>query len=39
VALCAAPTQLETMPIEGAFFVDAGPVTSTLDFSLQIDAA
>ncbi|MGD8861598.1 MAG: transglutaminase family protein [Myxococcales bacterium] len=39
VALCAAPTQLETMPVEGAFFVDGGPVNSTLDFSLQIDAA
>lgn len=37
VALCAAPTQGETMPIEGGFYFDERVVNSTLDFSLQIE--
>ncbi len=36
VALCAAPTQAETMPIEGGFYFDGATVNSTLDYSLRI---
>ena len=37
VALCAAPTQAGTMPIEGGFSFDGTVVNSTLDFSVRID--
>ena len=36
VALCAARTQAETMPIEGGFFFDGASVNSTLDHGVQI---
>jgi transglutaminase-like putative cysteine protease len=36
VALCAAPTQIETMPIEGGFTFFGPSRTSTLDFSVRI---
>jgi transglutaminase-like putative cysteine protease len=36
VALCAARTQADTMPIEGGFYFDGGTVNSTLDHSVQI---
>lgn len=39
VALCAAPTQAETLPLEGGFsFEGAGPVASTLDYAVTIEA-
>jgi transglutaminase-like putative cysteine protease len=34
VALCAAPEQADTMPVEGGFY--AGGVTATLDYHVQI---
>ncbi len=36
VALCAAPNQAETMPIEGGFFFSGSVVNSTLDWTLRI---
>jgi transglutaminase-like putative cysteine protease len=39
VALCAAPTQAAAMPIEGGFAFNGAAVKSTLDYSVQIDAA
>jgi len=36
VALCAAPTQADTMPIEGGFFFQGAVVNSTLDHSVRI---
>jgi transglutaminase-like putative cysteine protease len=36
VALCAAPTQAATMPIEGGFYFDGPIVNSTLDYNLRI---
>jgi transglutaminase-like putative cysteine protease len=36
VALCAAPTQAATMPIEGGFFFQGAVVNSTLDHSVRI---
>jgi transglutaminase-like putative cysteine protease len=36
VALCAAPTQEATMPIEGGFFFQGTVVNSTLDHSVRI---
>lgn len=36
IALCAAPTQGETMPLEGGFMSE-GPVSSTLDYSVRIE--
>lgn len=38
VALCAAPTQAATMPVEGGYGWHGPAVASTLDFSLRIDA-
>ncbi|MFT3927723.1 MAG: transglutaminase family protein [Myxococcales bacterium] len=38
VALCAARTQAETMPIEGGFFFDGPRVNSTLDHSVRISS-
>lgn len=38
VALCAAPTQAATMPIEGGFSFSGNAVHSTLDYALSIDA-
>lgn len=35
VALCAAPSQAETMPIEGGFFFNGSDVTSTLDYDIS----
>ena len=34
VALCAAPSQAETMPIEGGFFFNDSDVTSTLTYEI-----
>lgn len=36
VALCAAPDQASTMPIEGGFFFQGATVNSTLDHSVRI---
>jgi transglutaminase-like putative cysteine protease len=36
VALCAAPQQASTMPVEGGFFFRGGSVNSTLDHSVRI---
>lgn len=36
VALCAAPEQAQTMPIEGGFFFQGAAVNSTLDHSVRI---
>jgi transglutaminase-like putative cysteine protease len=36
VRLCAAPTQLETMPIEGGYTFIGTALTSTLDYSVRI---
>jgi transglutaminase-like putative cysteine protease len=36
VALCAAPTQIETMPIEGGYTFIGATLNSTLDFSVRI---
>lgn len=36
VALCAAPDQAETMPVEGGFFFTGSVVNSTLDWTLRI---
>lgn len=36
VALCAAPTQAETMPIEGGFAFDGATVNATLDHVVRI---
>jgi transglutaminase-like putative cysteine protease len=39
VALCAAPSQAATMPIEGGYSFSGDAVHSTLDYALSIDAA
>jgi transglutaminase-like putative cysteine protease len=36
VALCAAPDQAGTMPVEGGFYFAGSSITSTLDFDLHI---
>jgi transglutaminase-like putative cysteine protease len=36
VALCAAPSQAATMPIEGGFYFNGAVVNSTLDYSLRM---
>ena len=36
VALCVAPEQAATMPIEGGFFFQGPAVNSTLDHSVRI---
>jgi transglutaminase-like putative cysteine protease len=38
VALCAAPSQAETMPVEGGFSFAGAGVNATLDFDVQIEA-
>jgi len=38
VALFAAPEQAATMPIEGGFFFDGPTVTSTLSYSISVEA-
>ena len=38
VALCAAPEQAATMPIEGGFYFNGPTVTSTLGYSITFDA-
>ena len=38
VALCAAPAQSDTMPVEGGFYFSGSDVTSTLDFRVEIAA-
>jgi len=37
VALCAAPNQAGTMPVEGGFFFNGATVTSTLEYSISLD--
>jgi transglutaminase-like putative cysteine protease len=37
IALCAAPGQAATMPVEGGFFFNGSTVTSTLDYSILMD--
>lgn len=37
VRLCAAPTQLETMPIEGGYTFQGAELTSTLSYGVTID--
>jgi transglutaminase-like putative cysteine protease len=37
VALCAAPDQLDTMPVTGGFYFNGATVTSRLDFDLRIE--
>jgi transglutaminase-like putative cysteine protease len=37
VALCSAPGQAETMPVEGGFYFDGPSVTSTLEYSILMD--
>jgi transglutaminase-like putative cysteine protease len=39
VALCAAPSQAATMPIEGGFFFQGATVNSTLDHSVRISTS
>lgn len=36
VALCAAPEQSETMPVEGGYVFSGPSVLSTLDYTLNI---
>ena len=38
VALCAAPDQAATMPIDGGFYFDGPSVTSTLSYTIELDA-
>jgi transglutaminase-like putative cysteine protease len=37
VALCAAPNQAATMPVEGGFYFNGASVTSTLEYSISLD--
>lgn len=39
VALCAAPEQVATMPIEGGFYFNGPSVTSTLTYSITLEPA
>jgi transglutaminase-like putative cysteine protease len=39
VALCAAPEQAATMPIEGGFYFNGPTVTSTLSYSITLEPA
>jgi transglutaminase-like putative cysteine protease len=39
VALCAAPEQAGTMPVEGGYYFNGPSVTSTLSYSITFDAA
>ncbi|HYP75675.1 MAG TPA: transglutaminase family protein [Polyangiaceae bacterium] len=38
VALCAAPEQAATMPVDGGFYFEGPTVTSTLGYSIHFDA-
>ena len=38
VALCASPNQADTMPVEGGFYFNGPTVTSTLEYSIFMDA-
>ena len=38
VALCAAPDQAATMPVEGGFYFDGPAVRSTLEYTVQIES-
>lgn len=38
VALCAAPAQAATMPVDGGFYFNGATVTSTLSYSITFDA-
>jgi len=38
VALCAAPEQAATMPVEGGFYFNGPTVTSTLSYAISFDA-
>lgn len=38
VALCAAPAQAATMPVDGGFYFNGPTVTSTLSYSITFDA-
>jgi transglutaminase-like putative cysteine protease len=37
IALCAAPNQAATMPVEGGFYFNGATVTSTLEYSILLD--
>jgi len=37
IALCAAPEQAGTMPIEGGLYFDGSELTSTLDYVIQVE--
>jgi transglutaminase-like putative cysteine protease len=37
IALCAAPDQHDTMPVEGGFYFDGPNVTSTLDYAIRVE--
>jgi transglutaminase-like putative cysteine protease len=37
VALCVAPDQASTMPVEGGFYFDGPSVTSTLEYAIDFD--
>jgi transglutaminase-like putative cysteine protease len=37
IALCSAPDQAATMPVEGGFYFDGATVTSTLEYSILMD--
>lgn len=39
VALCAAPDQAGTMPIEGGYYFNGATITSTLDYSITFEPA
>lgn len=39
VALCTAPEQADTMPVEGGFYFDGPAVTSTLDYAITFARA
>jgi len=38
VALCASPNQADTMPVEGGFYFNGHAITSTLEYSIFMDA-
>ncbi len=37
IALCAAPGQDGTMPVEGGFYFNGPNVTSTLDYAIRVE--
>jgi hypothetical protein len=38
VALCAAPDQAGTLPIEGGFFFEGATITSTLEYDIRFES-